>query len=45
MSDDTGFAEALLGLDGFKVLDVAETEAEVTIRIESTASVVNSAVG
>ena len=40
MSDDTGLVEALLGLEGFVVLEVAETEAEVTIRIETTASVV-----
>ena len=40
MSDDNGLVEALLGLKGFKVLGVAETEAEVTIRIETTASVV-----
>ena len=40
MSDDTGLAEALLGLEGFLVLGVAETEAEVTIRVETTATVV-----
>ena len=27
MSDDDGLAEALLGLDGFLVLEVTETEA------------------
>ena len=41
MSDDTGLAEALLGLEGFLVLGVAETEAEVTIRVETTATVVD----
>ena len=40
MSDDTGLAEALLGLEGFKVLEVTETEAEVTIRIEIAAMLV-----
>jgi transposase len=36
MSDATGLAEAMLGLDGFRVLAVDETVAEVVIRIEST---------
>ena len=36
MSDATGLAEALLGLDGFRVLAVSETVAEVVIRIETT---------
>ena len=40
MSDDNGLAEALLGLDGFLVLEVTETEAEVTIGVETTATVV-----
>ena len=40
MSDDDGLAEALLGLDGFLVLEVTETEAEVTIGVETTATVV-----
>jgi transposase len=40
MSDGTGLAEALLGLDGFRVLAVTETAAEVTIEIETTAVVV-----
>jgi hypothetical protein len=30
MSDGTGLAEALLGLDGFKVLGVAESETTAT---------------
>jgi transposase len=40
MSDGTGLAEALLGLDGFRVLEVVETEAEVVITVETTADVV-----
>jgi transposase len=37
MNDGTGLAEALLGLDGFRVLAVTETPAEVVIEIETTA--------
>ena len=37
MSDGTGLAEALLGLVGFKVLEVRETPAELIIEIETTA--------
>ena len=40
MSDGTGLAEALLGLDGFRVIELTETDAEVTIRIESCSEVV-----
>ncbi len=40
MSDGTGLAEALLGLDGFRVLEVVETEAEVVVTVETTADVV-----
>lgn len=40
MSDGTGLAEALLGLDGFRVVAVTETDAEVVIEIETTATVV-----
>jgi transposase len=40
VGDGTGLAEALLGLDGFRVLSVAETVAEVVIEIETTAVVV-----
>ena len=40
MSDATGLVEVLLGLDGFRVLDVVETDAEVVIEIETTADVV-----
>ncbi len=36
MNDVTGLAEALLGLDGFRVLDVFETPQELVITIEST---------
>jgi transposase len=35
MSDATGLAEAMLGLEGFRVLGVAESSAEVVIRIET----------
>jgi hypothetical protein len=38
-SDGTGLAEALLGLAGFKVLDVTEGENELVIAVETTASV------
>ncbi len=40
MSDGIGLAEALLGLDGFRVLAVVETDAEVVITVETTADVV-----
>ncbi len=40
MSDGTGLAEALLGLDGFRVLEVAEAPDEVVITVETTAEVV-----
>jgi hypothetical protein len=36
MNDATGLAEALLGLDGFRILEVAETPAEVVVRVETT---------
>ncbi len=38
MSDGIGMAEVLLGLSGFRVLDVVEHDAEVVIRVETTAS-------
>jgi transposase len=38
VSDGTGLAEALLGLPGFRVLEVVETTAEVVVRIETTAT-------
>ncbi len=40
MVDGTGLAEALLGLDGFRVLEVTETDAELTIAMETTTEVV-----
>ena len=40
MSDATGLAEAMLGLEGFVVLDVREDPDELVIAIESTAVVV-----
>ena len=33
MNDGTGLAEAVLGLDGFRVLAVSETPAEVVIHV------------
>ena len=35
--DGIGLAEALLGLPGFRVLDVAETAVEVIVTVETTA--------
>ena len=40
MCDATGLAEAMLGLDGFRVLEVQESAGEVVIRIETTAELV-----
>jgi len=40
MIDATGLAEAMLGLDGFRVLAVDETLAEVVIRIETAGGLV-----
>ena len=40
MSDGIGLAEAMLGLDGFRVLEVIEGHDEVTITIETTADLV-----
>src|SRR5437016_5730241 len=40
MADATGLAEAMLGLDGFRVLEVEETASEVLIRIETTLELV-----
>lgn len=38
MSDDIGLAEALLGLDGFRVLAVYEEPAELSVVVEMLAS-------
>ena len=43
MDDATGLAEALLGLDGFRVLDVDETPAEVAVTVETTVALVGCA--
>jgi transposase len=40
MSDDTGLAEALLGLPGFRVLEVSEAADEVTIVVETVVRIV-----
>ena len=38
MDDGIGLAEALLGLSGFRVLEVSEPDVEVVIVIETTAT-------
>src|SRR5438309_8214890 len=43
MSDGTGLAELLLGLPGFRVLDVLEATDEVVVTIESTLELVGCA--
>ena len=40
MDDATGLAEALLGLNGFRVLAVEETPSEVIVTVETTADFV-----
>jgi transposase len=40
MTDAIGLAEAMLGLDGFRVLGVDETACEVIIRVETTGGLV-----
>ena len=40
MCDATGLAEAMLGLDGFRVVAVAEAVAEVVVRIETSPGLV-----
>ena len=40
MSDGNGLAEALLGLEGFRVLKVSETAAELVVEVETTADLV-----
>ena len=37
MNDGIGLAEALLGLEGFRVLEVAEGPEELVVTVESTA--------
>ena len=37
MNDGIGLVEVLLGLPGFRVLDVVESDVEVVVSIESTA--------
>ena len=39
MDDAIGHAEAMLGLDGFRVLDVDRKPAEMTVTVETTAEV------
>jgi transposase len=39
MGDGTGLAEALLGLEGFRVLEVDETPSEVVVTVETTAQI------
>lgn len=36
MGDGSGLAEAMLGLDGVRVIDVVEADGEVTIEVETT---------
>jgi transposase len=38
VSDGIGLAEALLGLPGFRVLEVVEVDFEVVVTVESTAA-------
>jgi hypothetical protein len=40
MDDATGLAEALLGLDGFRVLSIEETPSEVIVTVETVADFV-----
>lgn len=39
MNDGNGLAEAMLGLDGFRILEVSETPDELTITVETTTAV------
>jgi transposase len=43
VNDATGLAEALLGLDGFRVVSVKETATEVVVTVETTADFVGCA--
>ena len=40
MEDASGLAEALWGLDGFRVLSVEETASEMIVTVETTADFV-----
>jgi len=40
VSDAIGLAEVLLGLDGFRVLEVTETPSEVVVTVETTVEIV-----
>jgi transposase len=42
VNDGTGLAEALLGLPGFRVLEVVETDDELIVTVETTATLVGS---
>jgi transposase len=44
MSDGTGLTERLLGLDGFRVLDVLEGPDELVVTIETTTAVMGCSV-
>lgn len=39
MNDGNGLAEAVLGLDGFRVLEVSETPEQLIVRVETMATV------
>jgi len=39
MNDAIGLAEAMLGLDGLRVLDVVENPCEVVVTVETTVEV------
>jgi hypothetical protein len=43
MSDGIGLAEAMLGLDGFRVLEVSESPDELVVTIETIADFVGCA--
>jgi hypothetical protein len=43
VSDGTGLAEALLGLPGFRVLEVTESPTELVVRVETMATVTGCA--
>ena len=43
MSDGIGLAEAMLGLDGFRILEVCETPDELVITVETVADLIGCA--